>query len=168
MKKILLAVAVAAASVAMVGCGKSDKSNGSDSVAEESVEEQQIPQDEGMIVERVKELYHTMPPEMYTPEFKSIRDGAESKAINAGNEMGYFDYDMLTNSQDPGEMRSAEIVRLDGYDKAIVKVFGENYGTDGFVIITVKLVDGEYRIDDVEGPDGKSVKEAAQKYINGE
>ncbi|MDE6812122.1 MAG: hypothetical protein K2J15_07215, partial [Muribaculaceae bacterium] len=125
------------------------------------------PQDEVLIVTSVREIYQTMPSKCFTPDFQKVIDGADAKSVRDGNEMGYFDYDILTNSQDPGDLRNVEIVNLTGSDGAVVKVTGERYGNDGFVMVTVRLIDNSYLIDDIEGLDGNSVKQSAQAYING-
>ncbi len=121
-------------------------------------------QDQNLIIASVREIYQMRPENCYTPDFQKVLDAVDKK--DAG-EIGFIDYDILTNSQDSGEVKNVEILNLIAPDGAIVKVTGDMYGEKGYVIITVKLVDGSYLIDDIEGPGGKSTKQAAQAYVNG-
>ncbi|MBD5207642.1 MAG: hypothetical protein HDS79_05165 [Bacteroidales bacterium] len=121
-------------------------------------------QDQGLIVTSVREIYNMRPPESFTPDFQQVIDEVNKK--DAG-EIGFFDYDILTLSQDPGNLKDVEILDLIGNDTAKVKVTGESYGDKGYVVILTKLTDGVYLVDDVEGFDGKSLKDAAKSYLNG-
>lgn len=125
------------------------------------------PQDEELIISSVRAIYTNNPANPYTPGFQKVIDDADAKAEREGNDVGYFDYDILTNSQDPGKLKSVAIIELIGNDGAKVKVSGSRFGENDYVNITVKLCEDSYLVDDVEGMDGKSVKQAAIKYIKG-
>ncbi len=170
MKKILNLTLCGLALCAMTACGsKSDqKTADSDSAAAldsivSMVEAVNQTQDEAKIVASIREIYVMRPAVIYTPDFQKILDAVEKKDQG---EMGFFDYDILTNSQDPGDLKSVDVVELIGNDAAKVKVSGDGYGENGYVIVITKLIDGSYLIDDVDGPDGKSVKAAAQTYLS--
>lgn len=173
MKKVFLGMALVIMTGCFSSCGSkaAGETGDSDSVATETVAESfegeaASTQDAGLIMASVQSIYRMMPPDWATPELKKAIEDADAKAAKDGSEMGFFDYDLLTNSQDPGEFKDVEIVSIKGNDTAVVKVFGEAYGNDGYVVATLRLIDDQYYIDDIEGPDGKSVKKTAMEYIS--
>ncbi|MDE6255599.1 MAG: hypothetical protein K2M39_05340 [Muribaculaceae bacterium] len=174
MKKFMVAYVALAAALASCSNKGAEKSSDSDTAELDSMVEMvgevadtvMQEQDQAVIISSVREIYQMVPEKCYTPEFEKIIEAADAKAEKDGSEVGYFDYDILTNSQDPGELKDVEIVELIAPDSAKVKVSGNGYGEKGYVMITVKLVDDSYFVDDVEGFDGKSVKQAAQAYVN--
>ncbi len=169
MKKIITAALISLAVAGLSACvskAAENQSTDQDSTTE-VVDDATSTQDEGLILASVRNIYEMRPQVSFTPEFQHIIDAANEKSVEEGCEVGYFDWYILTNSQDPGQLNDVEIVKLKDGDSAIVKVFGEFSGENGYVIVTVKRVDGEYLIDDIEGFDGKSVKQSAQDYING-
>lgn len=94
---------------------------------------------------------------VFSPEFEELKGSAEMTSFKKGDGMDYFDYDVLTQSQDPGALKSVEIVSVDG-ESVTAKVRGEGFGESGTIPVTVVRVDGKLYIDDVNGEKAKMKK----------
>ncbi len=105
--------------------------------------------------------FYTTDRKYLSPELRKVVKDADKKANAEGDEVGYFDCDILTQSQDPGPMKSVDIVSVTP-DVIVAKVTGEGYNTGpvGTVKVTVIRLNGKLYIDDVDG-----TKADAKRYL---
>ena len=105
--------------------------------------------------------FYTTDRKYLSPELRKVVKDADKKANAEGDEVGYFDFDILTQSQDPGPMKSVDIVSVTP-DVIVAKVTGEGYNTGpvGTVKVTVIRLNGKLYIDDVDG-----TKADAKRYL---
>lgn len=94
---------------------------------------------------------------VFSPEFEELKGSAEMTSLKMGDGMDYFDYDVLTQSQDPGKLKGVEVTDIDG-DKATAKVKGGGFGQNGTIKVSVVRIDGKLYIDDVAGEKAKMKK----------
>lgn len=102
------------------------------------------------------EVYNNRPndEQLYSPEFLDAIQGAEIQARKEGNEMGYFDMDLLTYSQDPGKYKSVSIESLSA-DTVVGNVKGSGFGSP--LKVTIVRVNGKFMIDDINGEKAKAI-----------
>lgn len=105
--------------------------------------------------------FYTTDRKYLSPELRKVVKDADKKANAEGDEVGYFDCDILTQSQDPGPMKSVDIVSVTP-DVIVAKVTGEGYNTGpvGTVKVTVIRLNRKLYIDDVDG-----TKADAKRYL---
>lgn len=116
----------------------------------DSVAAPEVQPDLALATQCLTEIYETGIPQPFTPEFAKLISDANAKAEKEGSEVGFFDLDVLTFSQDPGALKSVDIIDTKG-STVIAEVTGTGYGENGKITVTAVLVDGVYLIDDVNG-----------------
>lgn len=173
-RKILFAVAFGALAV-LTACGsKSETAENTTGQSEkteqtETVEETPVvKQSEEQVISTLQDMYYNTEIWNYdflTPEFREVLKASDKKAKEIGDEMGCFEFDIFTCSQDPDKHYS-EIrnVKLNNDGTASAEV--GSFGSKGYITVTVKLIDGEYFIDDIEDASFGSIKAEAKKYCN--
>ncbi len=164
------------AMVALSACDS--KSTSSADNAEETTEQTEevasteaatpaIEQNEEQVISELMDMYSNtmeMQESYMTSDLLSYVGSAEMTAFKMGDEMGWIDYSMWTFSQDPDDSaKEVKNVKLNPDGTATADVYGGGFGPKGYVTVTVQLVDGHYRIDDIVNPaDGTSIKAEAK------
>ncbi|MDE6536311.1 MAG: hypothetical protein K2K82_09950 [Muribaculaceae bacterium] len=176
-KKVYFALAIGAIA-SLTSCDSKSTSNAEDQDGEkteqteatETAKEDAAPvieQNEEQVRSEVGAMYANTEmwhPDMLTPEFRADIEAADKKAQATGDEMGWIECDIFTLSQDPGKYGDVQDITLNNDGTATVKVVNGTFGSEGYVIVTAKLIDGTYYIDDIADVNMGSVRTIAQNY----
>lgn len=181
-KKVYFALAIGAIA-SLTACDSKNSSNAEDQDSEkteqieagETAKEDETPvnkQSEEQVISELMEMYSNtmdMKETYMTHDLLDYVGSAEMTAFKMGDEIGWIDFSMWTFSQDAA-MSAKEVrnVTFTSDSTATAEVVGGGFGPQGFVTVTVQLVDGHYRIDDIVAGNDESIKTQAKKFLGRE
>lgn len=179
-KKFYFALALGAVTSLIACDSKSASTDNADETKEQTTKTEEVAKDapesepatqqsEEQVISELMEMYSNtmdMKQSFMTSDLLDYVGSAEMTAFKKGDEMGWIDYNMWTFSQD-SDMSAKEVknVTFTSDSTATADVVGGGFGPNGFVTVTVLLVDGHYRVDDIVGGDMGSIKNQAKKYL---